>query len=128
MKNEKYNITGMSCSACSARIEKTLQKLPGISTITVNLLTNSMQVSYDETILSSAEIIQAVIKAGYGASLPNATKTEKNTLDTSAETTTMKHNLIGSVLFLLPLMYIAMHTMWYHLLSLIHISEPTRPY
>ena len=77
MKNEKYNITGMSCSACSARIEKTLQKLPGISTITVNLLTNSMQVSYDETILSSAEIIQAVIKAGYGASLPNATKTEK---------------------------------------------------
>lgn len=118
MKNEKYNITGMSCSACSARIEKTLQKLPGISTITVNLLTNSMQVSYDETILSSTEIIQAVIKAGYGASLPNTTKTEKNTLDTSAETTTMKHNLIGSVLFLLPLMYIAMHTMWYHLFGI----------
>ena len=72
MKKEKYNITGMSCSACSARVEKAVGKLQGIAGVTVNLLTNSMQVQYDESKLQSAMIVSAVEKAGYGASLPVA--------------------------------------------------------
>ena len=70
MKHEKYMITGMSCSACSSRVEKAVSKLGGISKASVNLLTNSMQVEYDETKLDSRAIIAAVVHAGYGASLP----------------------------------------------------------
>ena len=68
MKHEKFTITGMSCSACSARVEKAVNKLDGIDKASVNLLTNSMQASYDENVVSEQDIIQAVIDAGYGAS------------------------------------------------------------
>lgn len=67
MKKETYDITGMTCSACSARVEKTAAKLPGVQNVSVNLLTNSMRIEYDESALASCEIVSAIEHAGYGA-------------------------------------------------------------
>lgn len=67
MQKEQFDITGMTCSACSARIEKSVGKLPGIKEVSVNLLKNSMVASYDESVLDTAGIVRAVEKAGYGA-------------------------------------------------------------
>ncbi|MBQ5325663.1 MAG: heavy-metal-associated domain-containing protein, partial [Oscillospiraceae bacterium] len=66
---QKYDITGMTCSACSSRVEKSVSKLEGIGTVSVNLLTNSMQVEYPDGALTTEEIISCVEKAGYGAAL-----------------------------------------------------------
>ena len=66
MKKERFEVTGMTCSACSARVEKAVAELPGTAGVSVNLLTNSMQLSYDEAKVSPAQIIEAVEKAGYG--------------------------------------------------------------
>ncbi|MPN04879.1 hypothetical protein SDC9_152127 [bioreactor metagenome] len=68
MKTKKFNITGMTCSACSARIEKNLSKTEGVTEVNVNLLSNNMTVKYDESILSEADIIKVVLNTGYGAS------------------------------------------------------------
>ena len=117
MKHEKYAITGMSCSACSSRVEKAVSKLDGMKKASVNLLTNSMQVDYDEGTLSSQDIIQAVIDAGYGATLSGGNKkataaSEPSPSDLAKkDMKAMKHRLIWSVLFLIPVMYIAMHHM-----------------
>ena len=120
MQKEKYLITGMTCSACSARVQKAVDKLPGVHEAVVNLLTNSMQITYDEKQLSPTDIIQGVEKAGYGAALsgtagqgaqkssPTASEGE-NVLD--KEAASMKRRLIWSIVCLLPLMYIAMHHM-----------------
>ena len=72
---EQYNVTGMSCAACSARVEKAVGKVPGVTACSVSLLTNSMQVTYDEDAASSEAIIAAVKNSGYGASLPQAAGT-----------------------------------------------------
>ena len=69
MKKQKYSVTGMTCSACSSHVEKSVSKLAGMQEVTVNLLTNSMQVSYDEALCQEELIIAAVEKAGYGAAL-----------------------------------------------------------
>ena len=69
MKKEKYVVTGMTCSACSSHVDKAVNKLDGIETVSVNLLTNSMQVVYDEAKLDPEKIVQAVVDAGYGAEL-----------------------------------------------------------
>lgn len=110
----------MSCSACSARVEKAVNKLDGIDKASVNLLTNSMQASYDENVVSEQDIIQAVVDAGYGASPAesgspqSAGAPQKSASDiTKEEMKAMKHRLIGSILFLIPVMYIAMHHMFY---------------
>ena len=66
MKKEKYTVTGMTCSACSSRVEKAVSSLKGMEKASVNLLTNSMQVEYDDSILSSTDIENAVVNAGYG--------------------------------------------------------------
>ena len=71
MQKEQFDITGMTCSACSTRVEKSVAKLPGIKEVSVNLLKNSMVASYDESVLDTAGIVQAVEKAGYGA-IPKA--------------------------------------------------------
>ncbi len=109
---QKYNVTGMSCAACSARIEKVVGKLPGVSSVTVNLLMNNMTVDFDHEKLSDDDIIQAVVGAGYGASLPqpeNAPRTAAPKADPAGEElAAMKTRLIWSVAFLLPLMYVAM--------------------
>ena len=112
MKHEKFTITGMSCSACSARVEKAVNKLDGIDKASVNLLTNSMQASYDENVVSEQDIIQAVVDAGYGASPAeggspqSAGAPQKSASDIAKEEMkAMKHRLIGSILFLIPVMY-----------------------
>lgn len=115
---DKYNVTGMSCSACSARVEKAVSKVDGVSTCQVNLLTNSMMV--DGT-ASRDDIISAVEKAGYGASPADGGAQTKSTDKTSgggqsesdAALSKMKIRLVASVIILIPLMYISMgHMMW----------------
>lgn len=110
---KKYDITGMSCAACSSRIEKEVSKLDGVTECSVNLLTNSMSV--DGT-ASTAEIIAAVEKAGYGASLSgnDSAKPEKSDdILKDKETPVLKMRLAASVIFLAVLMYFSMgHMMW----------------
>ena len=66
MKKEKFKVTGMSCSACSSRVEKVVGKLDGVKTVSVNLLTGTMQVEFDEAVTDEEKIIEAVDGAGYG--------------------------------------------------------------
>ena len=113
---EQYNVTGMSCAACSARVEKAVKKVPGVTSCSVSLLTNSMGV---EGTASPAAIISAVQEAGYGASPKNASasKTSDASADLDAladrETPKLKRRLIASLGFLLVLMYFSMgHMMW----------------
>ena len=111
---EKYDVTGMSCAACSARVEKSVSALPGMKECSVNLLKNSMVVNYDGQALSSAQIIQAVEKAGYGASLQTngkgtASKAQASPVDTAKqEYQVMKRRVIWSFVFTVPLFYISM--------------------
>lgn len=109
----QYNVTGMSCAACSARVEKAVSSVDGVSSCSVNLLTNSMGV---EGTATSKEIIEAVENAGYGASLKtNNKKVKSNSDDELKDTQTPKlvKRLVASLVFLAPLMYISMgHMMW----------------
>lgn len=118
MKHETYQVTGMSCSACSARVEKAVSKLEGIEKASVNLLTNSMQVNYDETVLTGQAIIDAVVDAGYGASLAGGQSGTKGSSSPASPANTaeqevkqMKRRLLWSIVFLIPTVYIAMHQM-----------------
>ncbi len=112
--NQKYNVTGMTCSACSAAVEKSVKKLEGIENVNVNLLSNSMTVHFDESLLDDNRIISAVEDAGYGASVfthgaaPSATKTVDPVQE---ELKSMRSRLIVSFAFWIPLMYLAMHHM-----------------
>ena len=112
MKKEQYEITGMSCAACSARVEKCVSALEGTKDVSVNLLTNQMQISYDESALSSAEIEAAVKNAGYEARLKGAeTAISAKNISLSAaeeEFVSMKRRLISSLCFMIPLFYISM--------------------
>ena len=106
---QTFNITGMTCSACSAHVEKAVSKLPGIRSAAVNLLANRMVAEFDETSLSTDDIIKAVTDAGYGASVPNATnKTPEKANETLDELAAMKRRLIWSFAFLVPLFYLTM--------------------
>ena len=115
MVKEKYNITGMSCAACSAKVERVVGKLDGVENVSVNLLTNSMQVEYKEDKLSSNDIIKNIADAGYGASLATATKQkkeEKSIKKTNDDAiTSMKFRLKVSIVFLAILMYFSMGSM-----------------
>ena len=113
---EQYNVTGMSCAACSARVEKAVKKVPGVTSCSVSLLTNSMGV---EGTASPAAILSAVQEAGYGASpkTASASKASGASADLDAladhETPKLKRRLIASLGFLLVLMYFSMgHMMW----------------
>lgn len=111
---EQYNVNGMSCAACSARVEKTVSKLEGVTSCSVSLLTNSMSV---EGTASDDEIIKAVSDAGYSASKKSLSKDDLSHKDDDAlkdtETPKILKRLIASVIFLLALMYISMgHMMW----------------
>ena len=113
---EQYNVTGMSCAACSARVEKAVKKVPGVTSCSVSLLTNSMGV---EGTASPAAILSAVQEAGYGASPKNASASKASDasadLDALAdhETPKLRRRLIASLGFLLVLMYFSMgHMMW----------------
>ena len=107
---KKFNVTGMTCSACSSRVEKCVSSLDGIRKVEVNLLTNTMQAEYDEEKLSDGEIIAAVKKAGYGASVfekKTAAKQKKQEKQ-SSDGFSVKTRLIVSFCFMLPLMYVSM--------------------
>ena len=112
---EQYNVTGMSCAACSTRVEKAVSKVPGVTSCSVSLLTNSMGV---EGTASAHDIINAVEQAGYGASLKGSNREQVSISEAEEaledhETPILKHRLIASVGFLLVLMYFSMgHMMW----------------
>lgn len=135
MRKEKYAVTGMTCSACSSHVEKSVRKLSGMEEVTVNLLTNSMQVTYDDALCKGAQIIEAVEKAGYGASLNQTdgqigkedsregtlaekSQVSRESLKGKKENKEMKSRLIISIIFMILLMIVSMHHMffmWLHL-------------
>ena len=116
MKKDYFDITGMTCSACSARIEKNVSKLDGMKIVNVNLLKNSMSVEYDDQILTAADIVGRVEKTGYGAFLHNASTTTVNNKPKEdialIEFQEMKKRLWISILFSVPLFYISMGHMF----------------
>ena len=110
---KQYNVTGMSCASCVARVEKAVNKVDGVTSCSVNLLTNSMSVDGD---VKSSDVISAVEKAGYGASLKGNSYKENKSNDEplkDTETPKLKKRLFSSLVFLILLMYISMgHMMW----------------
>lgn len=118
---QKFDVTGMTCSACSSRVEKCVSRLDGVKDVSVNLLTNSMQVEYEEQTTSDQKIIDAVVHAGYGASVKDSAKQTDQTAagggsaaqgmkvnPVEEQMKNMKRRLILSFLFLIPLMYVSM--------------------
>lgn len=120
---EKFNVTGMTCSACSAHVEKSVKKLNGVKFVNVNLLQNNMHVDFDETAVSVDDIINAVASGGYGASVAGK-KQEKKDNKIDNEISNMKFRVIVSLVCLVPLMYISMGHMWgWPFLSVFHGAE-----
>ena len=128
---ERFDVTGMTCSACSSHVEKSVGKLTGVENVSVNLLTNSMQVEFDENKLDTAGIIKAVEDAGYGAAVKDehaksGAKTsgqsgsqENNGLSAVEQNVkNMKKRLIVSLIFWIPLMYVSMGHMIYQWLNI----------
>ncbi|MDS1314045.1 heavy metal translocating P-type ATPase [Aliarcobacter butzleri] len=119
MKSQKFDIKGMTCSACSTAVDRNVKKLEGINEVNVNLLNNSMIVKYDENVLNNETIIKKVQDAGYEAFLvENGKKTQKNSTEDNlakTETNELKNRLIISFIFAIPLFYISMGHMlnWY---------------
>ena len=89
----KFDVTGMTCSACSAHVEKSVSKLEGVDKVSVNLLTNSMQAEYNEDIVNENDIINAVISAGYGASVKGSAQTGNST----GKTTSGSQDSVGDI-------------------------------
>lgn len=109
--DEKYLISGMSCAACSARVDKSIRSLKGVKEVNVNLLTNSMVVSYDDGVLTSEKIIKTVEKSGYGATLVEITDNESFISKSELEdhkTPKLVKRLIASTVLLIPLFYLGM--------------------
>lgn len=113
MQKTKFDIQGMTCSSCSAHVEKAVRKLEGIRNVNVNLLSNNMIVEYDEKILNENKIINAVKESGYGATTSNKVNKKEKTNNNEDSIKLMKKRLIISISFLIPLMYIAMNHMLY---------------
>ena len=127
MKTQKFDVTGMTCSACSARIEKNISKTQGVIETNVNLLSNNMTVKYDESVLNEIDIIKVVEDTGYGASLVEKIKSEAkkdSKADDKSEINEMKKRLIISFVFAIPLFYISMgHMLNWPLPSIFHGTE-----
>ena len=124
LRKERFDIMGMTCSACSSRVQKAVEKISGTQAVAVNLLTNSLQLEYDEQQTSAAAIIAAVEKAGYGAALRGGAASSSDRADGGPDTAgagsesvaakqarAIRQRLIWSVIFLLPVMYVSMHGM-----------------
>lgn len=107
---KKFNVSGMTCSACSAHVEKSVSSVVGVNSVNVNLLQNSMSVDFDENTASVEDIINAVKKGGYGASLKGEEKQHKQSVENEAEkqSKSVLHRFIWSLVFMLPLMYVSM--------------------
>lgn len=134
MKKERFDVTGMSCSACSSHVENNVSKVEGVEKVSVNLLTNSMQVEFDEQKINTGTIIKAVEDAGYGASVKSSQALLGSAAGSgTAERTTgereaallqrkniqnMKRRLIVSLIFWIPLMYVSMGHMIYSALGI----------
>lgn len=125
----KFDVTGMTCSACSAHVEKSVSKLNGVDNVSVNLLTNSMQVEYREDITSEDNIINAVVSAGYGASVKGNRENPSGSKAASGSNgglqdvykkniASMKKRLAVSIIFLIPLMYVSMGHMFFNMAGL----------
>ena len=126
MAKELFNITGMTCAGCSARVEKTVAGLEGVQQAAVNLLTNSMEVRFDEGVLTAQDIIKAVEKTGYGASVKGKESASPKAWKTAAEAEVKnaKIRLVWSVIFLAPLFYISMgHMAGLPIPSFLHGTE-----
>ena len=128
---ERFDVTGMTCSACSSHVEKSVGKLTGVENVSVNLLTNSMQVEFDENKLDTAGIIKAVEDAGYGAAVKDGhaksgakTSGQSGSQENSGlsaveqNVKNMKKRLIVSLIFWIPLMYVSMGHMIYQWLNI----------
>lgn len=111
--NQKFDIQGMTCSSCSAHVDKAVRKVDGVEDVRVNLLTNNMVVDFKEGATNPDRIIQAVVKAGYGASLPVDAKTAPKAQinNEEDELAHMRKRLVLSIVFWIPLMYVAMGSM-----------------
>lgn len=114
--NQKFNVTGMTCSACSAAVERSVGKLHGVQSVNVNLLSNNMNVEYDDAVLNNDNIIAAVESAGYGAAEytreNSAVKKSEKANPVEQEQKEMKTRIVVSFVFLLPLLYLAMGHMF----------------
>lgn len=109
---QKLNVTGMTCSACAARVDKAVRALDGISDVSVNVLTNSLTTEFDPDHVTTEQIIDAVTAAGYGASLPDAAPpNQTNSKLQNDEQKAMQTRMILSFVLLIPLMYVAMGSM-----------------
>lgn len=111
MKKVKFDIQGMTCSSCVSHVEKAVCKLEGTKKVNVNLLSNSMVVEYNETQLKNDNIVKAVVDAGYSAKVSMPEKKQQSNEEKNTLIKSMKKRLIWSIIFLIPLMYIAMHHM-----------------
>ncbi len=109
---QTFQVTGMTCSACSAHVEKAVSRMEGVSQVSVNLLSNSMQVNYDEARVTAEDIVAAVTASGYGASIPrkagDKTAAPRREDAAAGELAEMKRRMVWSFAFLIPLFYISM--------------------
>ena len=122
MMTEQFAVTGMTCAACSAHVEKAVSRLSGVQSAPVNLMLGSMTVTYDETTVTEGDIIAAVKAAGYGASPASQTDQGQLRRDQDAALCRRKKNLIWSVVFLVPLFYLSMgHMMGLPLPQVLHM-------
>lgn len=117
MRKSKFDIQGMTCSSCQAHVEKAVKKLDGIENVNVNLLSNNMVVEFNEKKIDDKTIIDAVVQAGYGATISGDKRENRDNKYKNSNQDdvikSMKKRLIISIIFLIPLMYIAMHHMLY---------------
>lgn len=121
MMTEQFAVTGMTCAACSAHVEKAVSRLSGVQSAPVNLMLGSMTVTYDETTVTESDIIAAVKAAGYGASPASQTDQGQLRRDQDAALRRRKKHLIWSVVFLVPLFYLSMgHMMGLPLPQVLH--------
>ena len=109
---QKFSVTGMTCSACSAAVERSVKKVAGVQKVDVSLLTNSMTVEYDGSVPLGSEIAAAVRDAGYGASPVGAVPAAKSADPVQERERSVKRRLAVSFAFWIPLMYLAMHHMF----------------
>ena len=128
MRKEQFDVTGMSCAACSSRVDKCVRSLDGVSDVSVNLLKNTMSVEFDENAVDDSAIISAVEKAGYGAAVKGGAaegKNKKEERDTAREEyLRMRRRLVSSIVFAIPLFYISMgHMMGWPLPSFLLGTE-----
>ena len=122
MMTEQFAVTGMTCAACSAHVEKAVSRLSGVQSAPVNLMLGSMTVTYDETTVTESDIIAAVKAAGYGASPASQTDQGQLRRDQDAALRRRKKHLIWSVVFLVPLFYLSMgHMMGLPLPQVLHM-------